>query len=154
MKPDRDGSIQLATTESEHSCDINSDMLLGLALRRRALAAEIAGLASYDCFNVGHESLIAECLRDALPGYSKASLPQLRRAGMEAFRLTGEACRSGTRKRAGQEKTDFETHFRAATASTQVRLLLQPLPRSGGASNSGGASSSSGANSGGNEKRK
>ena len=139
LKPDKDGFIQLQARDVDLCCDISSDMLLGLALRRRALACEIAGLITYDAMNTWHERLFAEYLRDPLPGFSRVSLAQLRRADAEVFRLTGEACRNGTRRRPGETQTEFEKAFVAASSSFPVQFLLQPLQRG-----SGSASSSSG----------
>jgi len=105
LKPDRDGLIHLTARTPEQACDISSDMLMGLALRRRALAADVAGLASYDSFNTWHEAMIAEFLREPMPGYAKVSLVQLRRADTEVFRLAGEFCRNGTKRKAGETQT-------------------------------------------------
>ena len=74
-------------------------------MRRRALAADLAGLASFDSFNTWHEATVAEYLREPLPGYAKVSLAQLRCADTEVFRIAGETCRNGTKRKTGESQT-------------------------------------------------
>jgi hypothetical protein len=139
---DRAGFLMQTATEPDPGADISSDLLIDLALRRRALAADIAGLSTYETFHLWSEVMKAAFLSDPPPGYARVSIAQLRSADEEVFRIVAEKCREGTNKAPGEAKTRFEKAFKEAIFDFNVRLRLAPLPRGSGASSSAAATSS------------
>ena len=95
FQPDKQGYMRYVTQEVEPDADVSSDLRLDLVFRRRALAADVAGLMSYEAMHSWHEVLKAEYLRTPPPGFHKVSLNQLRAADGEVFRLVGERCCDG-----------------------------------------------------------
>ena len=154
LKLDAFGYLVNAPKEAEFGADVSTDLLLDQAWRRRALAADIAGLMAFESMNSWHEVLKAEYQRAPPPGYAKVSLGQLRAADEEVFRLVAAACREGCGKKAGKDRTSFEEAWLEATRDYGVRMRLQPLQGRGSSSSGGGAGSSGGGSGGGSETAK
>ena len=57
------GTLALTETADGPNADLRGEMLWDLALRRRALAADVAGLMSFECSLRWHETLKVELLR-------------------------------------------------------------------------------------------
>jgi len=126
----------------EPDAPLANDLLLDSALRRRALAAEIADVCSYDSLQLWHESLKTALLRDPPPGFGKITHRQIEDADKELFRLIAERCRSGIKRPAPGQPTAFEAALKDLMWSMDIRMLLQPLPRSSGASSSSSSAAS------------
>ena len=141
LQIDRDGFVHQAFRDWDPSADVSTDLLLNLALRRRALACDIAGLCSYDAMHVWHETMLAEYLRTPPPTYNKVSLQQLKSADEEVWRICSDNCRQGVGKRLGDERSAFELAFNEATRDLCVRMRMMPTQwgSNSGASSSGGA---------------
>ena len=70
--------------------DLQGEMRWDLALRRRCLSKDIAGLMTYEAAALWHEVMKAAYLADAVPGYRKAVWVQLLSAERNIF---SEGCR-------------------------------------------------------------
>jgi len=134
---------KLVTIDSDDSpnADVSSDLLLDLALRRRALAADISDLCSFEAMTLWHEVMKSDLLRAPPSGYSRVSYEQLRNADQRVWQIVAEKCREGCKRPTSADPTAFERHLKDAAFDLEIRLLLQPLPV--GVRSSSAASSSS-----------
>jgi len=132
---DSNGFLKESVVSDVPCADIKSDLLLLCALRRRALAFDMADVASYETMEEVTSALLAEYLSTPPPGYARVSLEQLRRADMEVFRQLSDRCRQGVR-RAPDGLRPFDAHIPTILASPAFRYLLMPLPGRGGVSGS------------------
>ena len=137
LRIDQAGFLQSTATAMDPSADTSTDLLLDLALRRRALAADIAGLMKFETMNEWHEILKAEFLRTPPPGYRRISIGQLRTADEDLFRFVSERCRDGLGPPAGGAVSLFETAWKDGMRDFNIRLRLAPLPRAGGGGGGG-----------------
>jgi len=67
------GTWSKGDAPDEPDAPLSHDFLLDSALRRRALAAEIADVCSYDSLQLWHESRKTALLRDPPSNFSKDS---------------------------------------------------------------------------------
>ena len=75
-----EAGLVLQDVAPEVSTDVSGELLFDYAHRRRALAAEIAGLCSFKTMNSWHETLKTYLLKKPAPGYRKISWSQLKAA--------------------------------------------------------------------------
>ena len=106
--------------------DLRGDILWDLALRRRAIAGDLAGLLSFDAATTCHEVLNTELLRSPPPGYARVSWTQLHNADVRVYARTAELCTEGCKALAGSLITEFENNFRLASVDLATRLMLNP----------------------------
>ena len=88
LKLDDKGFIVRSEAPDGPDANMGTDLLLTLALRCRALAADIADTCKYETMSAWHEVLLTALLREPPPGYSKVSYKQLLNADQEVWRLT------------------------------------------------------------------
>ena len=131
-----DGRLTKAPECDGPDCDTSTDLLVDLALRRRAIAMDIADLSKYEVMAFWHEILKQALLRDPPPGYARVSYAQLLSADKEFFKIIAEKCREGCKRASADQATRFEIAAKEATDNFNIRLLLAPLPRSASGSSS------------------
>jgi hypothetical protein len=129
---DSAGFLKESATDEPAKADTRSDYLLVCALRRRAIALEMADVVSFDTMECITDTLMREYRRAPPPGYARVSLEQLRRADQEVFRQLSELCRSGVR-RGADGRRPFDVHIPKILETPMFRYLVMPLP--GGAPN-------------------
>ena len=127
-------------TEKDLRTEFSGEMLWDFALRRRACAADVAGLATFEAINLWTETMKDHLLRAAPPGYRKITWSQLQAADQALWRFVSEKTEGKTKKAAGAARTDFEVKWREGMFDPEVRQLLMCLP--GSASSSSGHSTS------------
>ena len=120
--------LALQPMEKEATVQVDDQFSWDYALRRRALAADIAGLMVFEAMNLWHEALKAALLQSPPPGYRKISWQQLRAADQALFQAVALECESGTKAPTGSDKTAFESSFRNQMYSAGVRAFLAYLP--------------------------
>jgi len=123
--------------------ELGTDLLLDQALRRRALAADMADLCTYETMQLWHSTLLESISTEAPPGYSKTSYVQIANADKELWNLVSAACRSGCRRPSPLEPSLFEKAFKENMFGLRLQLMLAPLPSRGSALASSSAGSSS-----------
>ena len=117
---------------------LSGELLWEYALRRRAIAGEIAGLIQFDTTNLWHDILKSALLSTPPPGHRAVTYAQLRAADLKVFSLVSEECNDGTICKPGETTSEFEKAFKKMIYDIGVRMLLQPLPGSSTPSPSGG----------------
>jgi hypothetical protein len=124
---DSSGFLKQSTEREPSRADLRSDLLLQCALRRRAIAFEMADLASYETMEAVTDLYLRRLMATPLPGFSKVSLDQVVRADMELFNQLSSLC-LGAVKRAPDGRRPFDVHIPTITDSIDFRYLLAPLP--------------------------
>ena len=112
-------------------------------MRRRSLAADIAGVMCFKAGNLWTETLKATYLKDPPPQYARVKWPQLLAADIALFTKVAELCSNGTKPAQGDLRTQLEVHWAASTLDPDIRMLLQPLPEGLPAASSARLASSS-----------
>ena len=132
----------------ETTTDISGELLFDFALRRRALAAYVAGLCSFRTMDQWHELLKAYLLKEPPAGWRRVGWAQLRNADVALWHAVAVKCTEGVAKKGADNLTAFETAFKNSQHDADVRVPLMFLP-SGSGGSGGAASSSSGSGKGG-----
>ena len=132
------GTLIKACESEGPACDVSTDLAMDSALRRRALAGEVAGLIGYDIMQVWHEMLKEALFDDPPPSYARVSYSQLVSADMELWKQVAARCRDGCKQLTSEGCTAFQSAWVSCMADVRLRLILQPLPRSGASSSSSG----------------
>jgi len=123
--------------------ELGTDLLLDQALRRRALAADISDLCTFEVMQLWHSTLLESISTEAPPGYAKTSYVQIANADRELWNLVAAACRSGCRRPSPLEPSSFEVAFKSNMFGLRLRLMLAPLPSSRGSAPASASASSS-----------
>ena len=105
-----------------------TDLLLKYALQRRALAYEMARIATYDTMDAWSETLLRHYLDEAKPGFSRVSLEQLVDADKKMFQLIADHTRCGIRRNASGV-LPIDLLLEKFNDSSQVLFYLQPRMR-------------------------
>ena len=130
LKLGANGCLVPAELPEGPNCDLSSDLALDNALRRRSLAAEIAGLCEYQAMQLWHECLKEAIYSEPIPGYGRVSHAQLARADRELWTLIAASCRNGCKGELPEGPTAFQDALKEHMFSLRIRLLLSPLPSS------------------------
>ena len=102
-----------------------------------ALAADIAGLCSYESFHKWHEILREALLAPTEEGCRRITPGQLKIADQKLWKFVARECRSGAKKQPGAVVTIFEQALLQAIDDHDVRHALVPrLGRDEGSSSS------------------
>ena len=111
----------------ESTTDLSGEFLWDYALRRRACAADIAGLLPFEVMDAWHETLKAYFLMAPPPGYRKVSWTQLKNADELLWKKIAAKCETGTKAPPGETRTQFEIAWRELCLDQDVRMHLQFL---------------------------
>ena len=109
--------------------DVSGQFLWDYAVRRRALAAEIAGLCDYTPMNRWHETLKSHLLMPPPAGHKKVTWQQLLNADKALWQMVARECENGCKADHADPKgeTAFEKAFRKAAFDPDVRAHLHFL---------------------------
>ena len=78
-------SLTIKERPADHTCATRTELELVQALRRRALAFDFVGIASYEIMNSYHAEHLSHLQEDSPPGYSNTTVVQVLRADRAAF---------------------------------------------------------------------
>jgi hypothetical protein len=141
-KPDASGNVKVFSETSLPAAATGTDHLLRCALRRRAMAFDIAGLCSFEALELWTEVLFDELLRDPPPGHRRVTVEQLSNADASLWIRISEACREGTRP-LPDGRRPIQEALTTLMYSADVRLLLVPRPGAAAASSAAASSPTS-----------
>ena len=114
-------------------CSLTSELDVVMALRRRALAFDLIGVASFDTINKYHQALAQRLQEPPPPGYSKVSLQQLIRADRAVFLRASELTTTLKRQVGGRLPLDGILDTILLDPSVAYHLLPLPLSSSSSA---------------------
>ena len=124
-----ESGLVLQDVAPESSTDISGELLFDYALRRRALAADIAGLCSFQTMNSWHETLKNYVLKKPAQGHKRISWAQLKAADVALWMAVGQACEDGCKPKPDSTTglTMFEEQFKMHMFADDVRQHLMFL---------------------------
>ena len=108
--------------------DLRGELRWDLALRRRGVAMDIAGLCSFEAHQLWHEKLRESLLNEPPPGHRPVSYKQLENADRALFVFVAKKCSAGAGVQPPGTKTRFELAWTEGMFADEVRYLLIPLP--------------------------
>ena len=123
---DSQGNLKMSKKETEAYSDLKGEIQIRQALRRRSLAVDLTGLIDFQTQETWHEKLF-ECLAKQAPsGYRQTSMEQCKEADKVLWTMLAERTRGNVKVTAAGKPV--QDQFVALSVSTEVLLLLQPLP--------------------------
>eukprot|EP00969_Alexandrium_andersonii_P000605 26069-Alexandrium_andersonii.AAC.1 len=125
-RADSSGLLREHTTANEAKVDLSTDLRMKYALQRRGLAAEQAGLLTFEVHDTWVSKLLREYLRVPPPGYQKISVAQVQRADRELFKRMAEETRGGF-PAAAPGKLPLDNLLPQLIYEPCVQMLLLPL---------------------------
>ena len=125
--------LLLQDVTPDPNTNISGEFLWDYAVRRRALAADVAGLCEFATMDLWHEALKGYFLMTPPPpGYRAVSWAQLQNADVALWQAVGRECEDGCK--ASHEdpsgKTAFDIAFKKLMFDPDVRACLQFLQSS------------------------
>ena len=79
--------IKEKVKEHESQAELNGELKLEYALKRRGLAFDMAKLMSFEVHELLREKLLTAMLREPPPGYAKVSWTQIKTADEQFFKM-------------------------------------------------------------------
>ena len=123
---DSQGNLKMSKKETEALSDLKGEIQIRQALRRRSLAVDLTGLIDFQIQETWHEKMF-ECLAKQSPaGYRQTSMEQCKEADKMLWTMLAERTRGNVKVTAAGKPVQQE--FVTLSSSTEVLLLLQPLP--------------------------
>ena len=133
-----DGSgIAIKEKQTTTVCSLATELDVVMALRRRALAFDLIGVASFNTINKYHQALAQRLQESPPPGYSKVSLQQIIRADRSVFLRASELTTTLKRSAGGQLLLDTILSTILLDPSVAYHLLPLPLSSSSNADSPG-----------------
>ena len=118
-------SLTIKERPADHTCATRTELELVQALRRRALAFDFVGIASYEIMNSYHAEHLSHLQEDSPPGYSNTTVVQVLRADRAAFLHLAEVITS--LKRDANGDLPLEVHLMKVLVRPSVSFHLLPL---------------------------
>ena len=135
-----DGAVTfVAIPDAGPSTDLNGELRWDLALRRRGLAMDIAGLCSWESHMEWHEQMKFAYLEEPPPTYCRPDWVQLLQADRKLWTRVATACAASCKAKPGSAVTNFEEIWLNLIQSQEIKHYL--LPRHGGSTSSSSSSS-------------
>ena len=100
---DVSGSLRVTKKESDLSCDTSGELQLRMALTRRSLAFDQAGLASFAMQEKWHSHLISALLRPPPAGHKFVTVQQILTADKELWLQMSQVSRGALKVAMGQD---------------------------------------------------
>ena len=126
----------LKVNEVKDDPTVNATTLfdISLALQRRGLAAELAGLMSYEAHETIRNRLV-KALRDTprAAGYQAPPVSQVREADVFIWEQIGQRCGSGLRPQTSADPLPADVAVKAILGEHELAIMLMPLPVGSGA---------------------
>ena len=123
---DASGNLKMSKKELEAHSDLKGEIQVRQALRRRSLAVDLTGLIDFQIQEQWHEKMF-ECLAKPAPsGYKQTSMEQCKEADKMLWTMLAERTRGNVGVTLAAKPV--QEAFVTLSSSTEVLLLLQPLP--------------------------
>lgn len=139
---DASGNLKVCKKETDLQCETSGELQLRMALTRRSLAFDQAGLATFTKQELWHSHLISTLLKQPPAGHKYVTVQQLMAADKELWERMSQESRGELRVVPGQAPP-LDALFTRFMYSPEVTCYMTPLPSS---SSSASASASSAKN--------
>ena len=123
------GFLKMSEAPQAARADLETDLTVDLALRRRGLALEMADAMSWERHEKLREELMSALARRQPPGYGQIGIAQIRKSDEEAFNIMAKQTCEGIKKVDGSRPMDSSIDI--ILAHRDFNLALQPLPGRG-----------------------
>ena len=151
--PDGSGVVRERTLRKEPTASVTTAMDMCLALQRRGLAAEIAGVLSYEKHELLRNRLMCAISDEEVDArYERVSIEQACKADRRAWELLSRACSKGIKPVGGALPLD--TAMEKVLEGYEFTATLLPLPAKEGKGKKRKAGPSSGSSSTGKRRRR
>ena len=151
--PDGSGVVRERTLKKEPTASVTTAMAMCLALQRRGLTAEIAGVLSYEKHELLRNRLMFAISNEEVDArYERVSIEQACKADRRAWELLSRACSKGIKPVGGA--LPLNTAMEKVLDSYEFTVTLLPLPAKEEKGKKRKAEPSSGSSSAGDEKKK
>ena len=127
VSTDASGMLKLGNKAAEPHCEANSELKLRAAWQRRALAMDLAGIASFTVVEGWVQFLYSHLLRDQPRGFSKVALQQLLDCDKQLFTLASHRT-MGNLQQGTDNVKPLDKMFTDLRDSSEVLQYLTPLP--------------------------
>ena len=127
VKFDGAGNLKIAKKESELMCDTSGELQLRMALTRRSLAFDLAGLASFSVQELWHSHLVATLLKTPPAGHRFVTVQQLLTADRELWLQMSQATRGSLKVTVGQDPP-LDAQFKKLMYAAEISCYMTPLP--------------------------
>lgn len=124
---DHSGNLKVAKREADLSCDTSGELQLRMAMTRRSLAFDQAGLASFSVQEMWHSHLIASLLKQPPAGHRFISMQQILTADKELWQLMSQESRGSLKVTPGEDPP-LDALFKNFMHSAQIACFMSPLP--------------------------
>ena len=125
---DASGNLKARQNNDDTEARLTGNARLRRALQRRAFAYDLTRMVEYTTLEKWSELLFAEMLREPPKMYQAITAEQVQEADKKLWQLVSEAARGSVAMKADNSKP-VDVAINARVNSSEVRLLLQPLPR-------------------------
>ena len=122
-----DGSLKLASQESNLRCATTGELKLRATFHRKALALDLSGIMTFGVVEQWRVYLFTMLQRESPPGYKSISIGQLLEADKRLWVLLSEETRGNVAGRPGSAPP-CDSVFKKLTESQDVLSFLTPLP--------------------------
>eukprot|EP00973_Karenia_brevis_P015930 2178429-Karenia_brevis.AAC.1 len=127
---DGEGRLRHSARKIEAPVDLSSDTKWKYALQRRGIAMHMADLCTYMC----HQKIVLwferELLREPLPGYSRPTIEQVKRADFEVFARVTELLEEDLSLR-GNNLPPVDSVLPGVLLEPRIQSAMVALPASG-----------------------
>ena len=119
--PDAHGVVKEKTVKNEVHADVGSALKISWALQRRGIAAEVAGLMTFEAHEKIKAHLLTALTREVPDSrFSPPSLEAIRMADKEIWKKLSVACREGVRPASALDPLPADLAVDAVLASLEV----------------------------------
>ena len=134
---DSSGVVREKVSKTEIHADVSSALRVSWALQRRGIAAEVAGLMSFEAHEKLRLRLSAALTSEPSDSrFAAPSMEQIKNADKEAWRQTAKKCRTGDRPQSALDPLPMDVAISEVLASMDFALALMPMPASSARSSS------------------
>jgi hypothetical protein len=126
---DASGIVREKNIRAEIQADVSSALRVSWALQRRGIAAEVAGLMSFEAHEKLRLRLMGALTNDPSdPRFAAPSMEQIKNADKEAWRQMAKKCRTGVRPQSSLDPLPMDIAIGEVLASMEFALALMPMP--------------------------
>ena len=124
---DASGSLKVTKKDTDLSCDTSGELQLRMALTRRSLAYDQAGLASFAVQEKWHSHIISVLLRQPPAGHKFVTVQQILTADRELWLQMAQASRGALKVAMGQDPP-LDALIERYMYASEIACFMTPLP--------------------------
>ena len=124
-----DGQVKVQAKAYEVRCEASTDSKLRSAWQRRALAMDMAGLATFIVLEKWVHHLFSVYAREVPEGYAPIQIKQLVNADKRLFMLAAESLPADLRASRPGDKTPLDQQIESLMYSPEISQFLAPMPK-------------------------